>query len=74
MRCNYKENFCTYMYYSKYALTLYCTNYQRLSLKPKIMELVYIIEITFNINGITIHSTHAFPLNKKWNELKKLYN
>lgn len=74
MRCNYKENFCTCVYYSKYTLTLYCTNYQQLSLKPKIMKLAYIIKITFNINGTTIHSTHAFPLNQKKKELTNLYN
>jgi hypothetical protein len=38
------------------------------------MKLAYIIKVTFNINGTTIHSTHAFPLNKKLNELKNLNN
>jgi hypothetical protein len=30
--------------------------------KPKIMKLTYIRKTTFNINGMTIHSTLAIPL------------
>jgi hypothetical protein len=34
-------------------------------LKTKIMKLAYTRRTTFNINGSTIHSTLAIPLNKK---------
>ncbi len=34
-------------------------------LKTKIMKLAYTRKTTFNINGSTIHSTLAIPLNKK---------
>ncbi len=34
-------------------------------LKTKIMKLAYTRKTTFNINGNTIHSTFAIPLNKK---------
>jgi len=34
-------------------------------LKTKIMKVVYTRKTTFNINGSTIHSTLAIPLNKK---------
>jgi hypothetical protein len=40
--------------------------------KPKVMKLTYIRKITFNINGMTIHSTLAIPLNENFNELKTL--
>ncbi len=33
-------------------------------LKTKIMKLAYTQKTTFNINGSTIHSTFAIPLNK----------
>jgi hypothetical protein len=36
------------------------------------MKLIYTRKITFNINGMAIHSTLAIPLNKNLNELKKL--
>ncbi len=41
-------------------------------LKPKVMKLTYTRKITFNINGMTIHSTLAIPLNENFNELKTL--
>jgi hypothetical protein len=41
-------------------------------LKPKVMKLTYITKVTFNINGTTIHSTLAIPLNNFFNELKTL--
>jgi hypothetical protein len=41
-------------------------------LKPKIMKLSYTWELTFNINGTTIHYAFAIPLNKNYNELKTL--
>ncbi len=41
-------------------------------LKTKIMKLAYTRKTTFNINGSTIYSTFAIPLNKKKNELKVL--
>jgi hypothetical protein len=41
-------------------------------LKPKLMKLAYTTKATFNINGMTIHSTLAILLNKKFNELKAL--
>ncbi len=34
-------------------------------LKTKIMKLAYTRKTTFNINGNTIHSSLAIPLNKK---------
>lgn len=42
------------------------------TLKPIIMKLTYTKKETFNINGTTIHSTLAIPINKKFNELKAL--
>jgi hypothetical protein len=33
-------------------------------LKPKMMKITYIDKTTFNINGMTIHSTLVIPLNK----------
>ncbi len=39
-------------------------------LKPKVMESTYIKEVTFNINGKTIHSTLFIPLKKKLMNLK----
>jgi hypothetical protein len=33
-------------------------------LKPKVIKLTYIRKTTFDINGTTIHSTLAIPLNK----------
>ncbi len=41
-------------------------------LKTKIMKLAYTRKKIFNINGSTIHSTLAIPLNKKKYELKGL--
>ncbi len=41
-------------------------------LKPKVMKLAYIGKFAYNINGLTIHSTLAIPLNKIFNELKTL--
>jgi hypothetical protein len=41
-------------------------------LKPKVMKLTYNAKVAFNINGTTIHSTLAIPLNKNFNELKTL--
>jgi DNA replication protein DnaC len=41
-------------------------------LKPKMMKLTHIRKVAFNINGTTIHSTLAIPLNKFFNELKTL--
>jgi uncharacterized radical SAM superfamily protein len=41
-------------------------------LKPKVMKLTYIGKFAYNINGLTIHSTLAIPLNKFFNELKTL--
>ncbi len=41
-------------------------------LKPIIMKLTYIGKVAFNINGTTIYSTLAIPLNKNYNELKAL--
>ncbi len=35
-------------------------------LKTKIMKLAYTRKTTFHINGSTIHSTLAIPLNKKY--------
>ncbi len=36
------------------------------------MKLTYIGKVAFNINGTTIYSTLAIPLNKNYNELKAL--
>ncbi len=36
------------------------------------MKLSYTWELTFNINGTTIHYAFAIPLNKNYNELKTL--
>jgi hypothetical protein len=33
---------------------------------------MYIVKTTFHINGTTIHSGLAIPLNKSYNELKTL--
>jgi len=41
-------------------------------LKQKVMKLTYTRKFTFNINGMTIHSTLAIILNKNFNELKTL--
>jgi len=41
-------------------------------LKPKVMNLTYIAKVAFNITSMTIHSTLAINLNKKFNELKTL--
>ncbi len=41
-------------------------------LRPKVMKLAYRKKYIFNINGMTIHSTFAIPLNKNFNELKTL--
>jgi hypothetical protein len=41
-------------------------------LNPKVMKLTYTEKVIFNINGVTIHSTFAIPLNKNFNELKAL--
>jgi hypothetical protein len=41
-------------------------------LKPKVMKLAYIEKVAFSINGMTIHSTLAIPLNKNFNEVKAL--
>jgi hypothetical protein len=41
-------------------------------LKSKVMKLAYIGKVAFNINGMTIHSTLAIPLNKNFNGLKTL--
>jgi hypothetical protein len=42
------------------------------TLKPKFMKLAYIGKTKFNINGMTIHSTFAIPLNKNLIELNAL--
>jgi hypothetical protein len=36
------------------------------------MKFAYIGKVTFNINGITIHSTLAIPLNKNIRKLNAL--
>ncbi len=41
-------------------------------LKPKVIKLTCIGKTTFNIYGMTIHSTLAIPLKNKFNELKAL--
>jgi hypothetical protein len=41
-------------------------------LKPKVMKLTYTGKYIFNINGMTIRSTFAIPLNKNFNEFKAL--
>ncbi len=41
-------------------------------LKPKVMKLTYSWKTSFNINGTTIHSTLAIPLNIFFNEFKAL--
>jgi hypothetical protein len=41
-------------------------------LKPKIMKLTYTRKVAFNINGRTIHSRLATPLNKNYNDIKTL--
>ncbi len=41
-------------------------------LKPRIMKLTYTRKVAFIINGMTIHSALAIPLNKKFNEFKAL--
>jgi hypothetical protein len=43
-------------------------------LEPKIMKLTYTRKTTFNINGTTIHSALAIPLNKNLIELNALSN
>jgi hypothetical protein len=41
-------------------------------LKPKVMKSMYIGEVTFNINSMTIHLGLVIPLEKKINEQKAL--
>jgi hypothetical protein len=41
-------------------------------LKPKVMKLIYIGKVAFNINGMTIHLRLVILLGKKINELKTL--
>ncbi len=41
-------------------------------LKPIIMKLTYTWKTTFNIDGTTIHSTLAIPINKTFNKFKAL--
>ncbi len=41
-------------------------------IKPKIIKTAHIGKVAFNINGTFIHSTFVIPLNRNFNELKKL--